>query len=385
MKKISILGSTGSIGTQSLDIIRNNSGFKVVALSTNTSIDLLEKQALEFKPEIVSVGKKEDAIALGEKLKPYGIKVSYGIEGLIEVASENDADILINSVVGMIGLRPTLKAIEAGKTIALANKETLVTGGEIVMNALKKNQVSMIPVDSEHSAIFQCLQSGKKDEVEKLILTASGGPFRGMSKEDIKKVTLQDALKHPNWNMGRKITIDSATLMNKGLEVIEAKWLFDVDVSDIDVVVHPQSIIHSMVEFVDGSVIAQLGEPDMRVPIQYALTYPSRAKNHIKKLNLLESNNLTFEAPDRDVFPCLNLAMKAIDLGGTIPTVLNASNEIAVEYFLNEAIKFTDIPEIVEKSMNLHRNIINPNLDDILNSDKETRENVIKILEKRGN
>ena len=385
MKKISILGSTGSIGTQSLDIIRNNSGFKVVALSTNTSIDLLEKQALEFKPEIVSVGKKEDATALGEKLKPYGIKVSYGIEGLIEVASENDADILINSVVGMIGLRPTLKAIEAGKTIALANKETLVTGGEIVMNALKKNQVSMIPVDSEHSAIFQCLQSGKKDEVEKLILTASGGPFRGMSKEDIKKVTLQDALKHPNWNMGRKITIDSATLMNKGLEVIEAKWLFDVDVSDIDVVVHPQSIIHSMVEFVDGSVIAQLGEPDMRVPIQYALTYPSRAKNHIKKLNLLESNNLTFEAPDRDVFPCLNLAMKAIDIGGTMPTVLNASNEIAVEYFLNEAIKFTDIPEVVEQSMNLHRNIINPNLDDILNSDKETRENVIKILEKRGN
>ena len=385
MKKISILGSTGSIGTQSLDIIRNNGGFKVVALSTNISIDLLEKQALEFKPELVSVGKKEDAIALGEKLKPYGIKVSYGMEGLIEVASENDADILINSVVGMIGLRPTLKAIEAGKTIALANKETLVTGGEIVMKALKTNQVSMIPVDSEHSAIFQCLQSGKKDEVEKLILTASGGPFRGMSKEDIKKVTLKDALKHPNWEMGRKITIDSATLMNKGLEVIEAKWLFDVDISDIDVVVHPQSIIHSMVEFVDGSVIAQMGEPDMRVPIQYALTYPDRVKNHIKKLNLLESNNLTFEAPNREVFPCLNLAMKAIDLGGTMPTVLNASNEIAVEYFLNEKIRFTDIPHIVEASMNLHKNIINPNLDDIINSDQETRENVIKVFNKRGN
>ena len=385
MKKISILGSTGSIGTQSLDIIRNNGGFKVVALSTNISIDLLEKQALEFKPELVSVGKKEDAIALGEKLKPYGIKVSYGMEGLIEVASENDADILINSVVGMIGLRPTLKAIEAGKTIALANKETLVTGGEIVMKALKTNQVSMIPVDSEHSAIFQCLQSGKKDEVEKLILTASGGPFRGMSKEDIKKVTLKDALKHPNWEMGRKITIDSATLMNKGLEVIEAKWLFDVDISDIDVVVHPQSIIHSMVEFVDGSVIAQMGKPDMRVPIQYALTYPDRVENHIKKLNLLESNNLTFEAPNREVFPCLNLAMKAIDLGGTMPTVLNASNEIAVEYFLNEKIKFTDIPHIVEESMNLHKNIINPNLDDIINSDQETRDNVIKVFNKRGN
>ncbi len=385
MKKISILGSTGSIGTQSLDIIRNNGGFKVVALSTNQNIDLLEKQALEFKPEIVSVGKKEDAVALRQRLKPYGIKVNYGMEGLIEVASENDADILINSVVGMIGLRPTLKAIEAGKTIALANKETLVTGGEIVMNELKKRNVSMIPVDSEHSAIFQCLQSGKKDEVEKLILTASGGPFRGMSKEDIKKVTLRDALKHPNWNMGRKITIDSATLMNKGLEVIEAKWLFDVDVDKIDVVVHPQSIIHSMVEFVDGSVIAQMGEPDMRVPIQYALTYPNRAKNHIKKLNLLESNNLTFEAPDRDVFPCLNLAMSSINSGGTMPTVLNASNEIAVEYFLNEKIEFTEIPLIVEESMNLHRNILNPNLDDIINSDRETRESVIKILEKRGN
>ena len=307
------------------------------------------------------------------------------LEKLRNESNENDADILINSVVGMIGLRPTLKAIEAGKTIALANKETLVTGGEIVMNELKKRNVSMIPVDSEHSAIFQCLQSGKKDEVEKLILTASGGPFRGMSKEDIKKVTLRDALKHPNWNMGRKITIDSATLMNKGLEVIEAKWLFDVDVDKIDVVVHPQSIIHSMVEFVDGSVIAQMGEPDMRVPIQYALTYPNRAKNHIKKLNLLESNNLTFEAPDRDVFPCLNLAMSSINSGGTMPTVLNASNEIAVEYFLNEKIEFTEIPLIVEESMNLHRNILNPNLDDIINSDRETRESVIKILEKRGN
>lgn len=385
MKKISILGSTGSIGTQALDIVRNNNGFKIVALSTNQSVDLLEKQALEFKPEVVSVGKKEDAIKLAEKLKPYGIKVCYGMEGLIAVASENDADILINSVVGMIGLRPTLKAIEAGKTIALANKETLVTGGEIVMNELKKRNVTMIPVDSEHSAIFQSLQSGKKDEVEKLILTASGGPFRGMSKENIKKVTLKDALKHPNWSMGRKITIDSATLMNKGLEVIEAKWLFDVEINKIDVVVHPQSIIHSMVEFVDGSVIAQMGEPDMRVPIQYALTYPNRMKNHIKKLNLLQSNNLTFEAPDRDVFPCLNLAMASINSGGTMPTVLNASNEVAVEYFLNEKIKFIDIPEVVEESMNLHRNIINPNLDDIINSDRETRENVIKILNKRGN
>lgn len=383
MKKISILGSTGSIGTQALDIIRNSKDFKISALSTNVNIDLLEKQALEFRPEMVSVGNKEDSVKLKEKLKPYGIKVSYGMEGLISVASENDADILLNSVVGMIGLKPTMKAIEAGKTIALANKETLVTGGEVVMRELKKRNVSMIPVDSEHSAIFQCLQSGNKDEVEKIILTASGGPFRGMSKSDIKKVELEDALKHPNWDMGRKITIDSATLMNKGLEIIEAKWLFDVELEQIEAIVHPQSIIHSMVEFVDGSVIAQMGEPDMRVPIQYALTYPKREKNHIKKLNLLESNNLTFEAPDKDVFPCLNLAINSMKKGGTMPTVLNASNEVAVEYFLNKKIRFTDIPMIVEKSMDLHNNIINPSLDDILNSDMETRENVERIIKQK--
>ena len=382
MKKISILGSTGSIGTQALDIVRNSNDFKIVALSTNQNVDILEKQAIEFKPEMVSVGKEEDAVALREKLKPYGIKVSYGAEGLIEVASRNDADILLNSVVGMVGLLPTMKAIEAGKTIALANKETLVTGGEIVMRELKKRNVSMIPVDSEHSAVFQCLKSGSHREVEKIILTASGGPFRGMSKSDIEKVGLKDALNHPNWEMGRKITIDSATLMNKGLEVIEAKWLFDVDLDEIDVVVHPQSIIHSMVEFVDGSVIAQMGEPDMRVPIQYALTYPERVKNHIKKLDLLESNNLTFEAPDREVFPCLNLAIESSKKGGTMPTVLNASNEIAVDYFLNEKIRFVDIPLMVEKAMSLHKNILNPNLEDIINSDRETRENVIKMLEK---
>lgn len=383
MKKISILGSTGSIGTQALDIIRNSKDFKIVALSTNVNIDLLERQALEFRPEMVSVGNKEDAVKLKEKLKPYGIKVSYGMEGLISVASENNADILLNSVVGMIGLKPTMKAIEAGKTIALANKETLVTGGEVVMRELKKRNVSMIPVDSEHSAIFQCLQSGNKDEVEKIILTASGGPFRGMSKSDIIKVELEDALKHPNWDMGRKITIDSATLMNKGLEIIEAKWLFDVELEQIEAIVHPQSIIHSMVEFVDGSVIAQMGEPDMRVPIQYALTYPKREKNHIKKLNLLESNNLTFESPDKEVFPCLNLAINSMKKGGTMPTVLNASNEIAVEYFLNKKIRFTDIPIIVEKSMELHNNIINPSLDDILNSDMETRENVERIIKQK--
>lgn len=384
MKKISILGSTGSIGTQALDIVRNNKKFKIVALSTNTSIDLLEKQALEFKPEIVSVGKKEDAITLSEKLRPYNIRVNYGMEGLIEVASENDADILLNSVVGMIGLKPTLKAIEAGKTIALANKETLVTGGEIVMRELEKRNVSMIPVDSEHSAIFQCLQSGRKEEVEKIILTASGGPFRGKTKSDLEKVSLKDALNHPNWEMGKKITIDSATLMNKGLEVIEAKWLFDIELEKIDVLVHPQSIIHSMVEFVDGSVISQMGEPDMRVPIQYALTYPNRTKNNVAKLNLLKSNILTFEAPDREVFPCLNLAIQSMKKGGTMPTVLNASNEIVVEYFLNKQIKFTDIPLIIEKSIELHKNIINPNLEDILNSDKETRENVINIINQGG-
>lgn len=383
MKKISILGSTGSIGTQALDVVRNNKEFKVLALSTNKNIDLLEKQALEFKPELVSVGSKKDSLILKERLRPYNIKVSYGMEGLIQVASENDADILLNSVVGMIGLKPTMKAIESGKTIALANKETLVTGGEIVMRELKKRNVSMIPVDSEHSAIFQCLKSGNKEEVEKIIITASGGPFRGRSKSDIEKVTLKDALNHPNWEMGRKITIDSATLMNKGLEIIEAKWLFDVELDKIEAIVHPQSIIHSMVEFVDGSVIAQMGEPDMRVPIQYALTYPKRTPSNVKKLNLLESNNLTFETPDTEVFPCLNLAIDSINLGGTMPTVLNASNEVAVEYFLNEKIKFVDIPLIVKKSMDLHKNIINPSLDDIINSDRETRENVINFLGKK--
>lgn len=384
MKKISILGSTGSIGTQALDIVRNNKDFKIVALSTNTSIDLLEKQALEFKPEIVSVGRKEDAVALSEKLSPYGIKVSYGMDGLIEVASENNADILLNSVVGMIGLKPTIKAIEAGKTIALANKETLVTGGEIVMRELEKRNVSMIPVDSEHSAIFQCLKSGRKEEIEKIILTASGGPFRGKTRSDLEKVTLKDALNHPNWEMGKKITIDSATLMNKGLEVIEAKWLFDIELEKIDVLVHPQSIIHSMVEFVDGSVISQMGVPDMRVPIQYALTYPNRTTNNVEKLNLLKSNTLTFEAPDKEVFPCLNLAIESSIKGGTLPTVLNASNEVAVDYFLKQKIKFTDIPLIVKKSMDNHKNIINPSLFDILESDRQTRQDVIEMVERGG-
>lgn len=384
MKKISILGSTGSIGTQALDIVRNNKDFKIVALSTNTSIDLLEKQALEFKPEIVSVGRKEDAVALSEKLSPYGIKVSYGMDGLIEVASENNADILLNSVVGMIGLKPTIKAIEAGKTIALANKETLVTGGEIVMRELEKRNVSMIPVDSEHSAIFQCLKSGRKEEIEKIILTASGGPFRGKTRSDLEKVTLKDALNHPNWEMGKKITIDSATLMNKGLEVIEAKWLFDIELEKIDVLVHPQSIIHSMVEFVDGSVISQMGVPDMRVPIQYALTYPNRTTNNVEKLNLLQSNTLTFEAPDKEVFPCLNLAIESSIKGGTLPTVLNASNEVAVDYFLKQKIKFTDIPLIVKKSMDNHKNIINPSLFDILESDRQTRQDVIEMVERGG-
>lgn len=384
MKKVSILGSTGSIGIQALDIIRNSEEFKVVSLTTNTNIDILEKQALEFKPEMVSVGRKEDFIKLKEKLKPYNIKVNYGMDGLIEAASQNDADILLNSVVGMVGLIPTVEAIKSKKTIALANKETLVTGGEIVMREIKENKVSMIPVDSEHSAIFQCLKSGKQEEVEKLILTASGGPFRDKSKVDIENATLIDALNHPNWSMGRKITIDSATLMNKGLEVIEAKWLFDIDVDKIEVVVHPESIIHSMVEFIDGSVIAQMGEPDMRVPIQYALTYPHRVKNHVKKLNLLEKNKLTFKAPDRDLFPCLNLAVDAIKSMGTMPTVLNAANEIAVEYFLNEKIRFVDIPSIVEKTISFHKNIINPNLEDIINSDRESREIAIKLSEKGG-
>ncbi len=371
-ENISILGSTGSIGTQTLDVIRDIGGIKVRAMSTNTRIDLFEKQIREFKPELVCVMNNERAGELKKRIADTNVKVTTGMEGLIETAVIEGADTVVNSVVGNIGLVPTVEAIKAKKNIALANKETLVTSGELVMRLLKENNVKMYPVDSEHSAIFQSLQGNEGNKIDKIYLTASGGPFR--TWDDVSNVTVDDALKHPNWNMGKKITIDSATLMNKGLEVIEAKWLFDVELEQIEVLVHPQSIIHSMVGYEDGAVIAQLGLPDMKVPIQYALTYPKRVHNSFPKINFFEHSNLTFEKPKTDKFPCLELAYRAIKTGGTMPAVLNGANEIAVERFINREISFTDIPKLIETAMNAYNVKYNYTLDHVLEADKWARE-----------
>ncbi|WP_425447472.1 1-deoxy-D-xylulose-5-phosphate reductoisomerase [Dethiothermospora halolimnae] len=376
MKRISILGSTGSIGTQALDVIRNNFGFKVVALSANKNIELLEKQIYEFNPKIVAVADENKAKILKGKIAHMDTRVVGGMDGLIEVATEESVHIVLTSVVGMIGLLPTIEAIRAKKTIALANKETLVTAGALVMDEAKKHNVDILPVDSEHSAIFQCLNGEKKRDINKMVVTASGGPFRGKSKEYLENVSLKDALKHPNWSMGRKITIDSATLMNKGLEVIEAKWLFDIDIDKIDVVVHPESIVHSMVEFIDGSVMAQLGIHDMRIPIQYALTYPNRVENKLERLDLTNIASLNFEKPDMETFPCLKLAIDSLRKGGTTTAVLNAANEVAVGLFLEEKINFTDIPKIVENEISNHNNI-SVTLENILNVDSITRKRVL--------
>ncbi len=371
-ENIAILGSTGSIGTQTLDVIRDIGGINVKAMSTNTRIDLFEKQIREFKPELVCVMNSEKALELKKRIADIDVKVTTGMEGLIAVAAYEDTDTVVNSVVGNIGLVPTVSAIKAKKNIALANKETLVTSGELVMKLLKENNVKMYPVDSEHSAIFQSLQGNECNKIDKIFLTASGGPFRNW--DDVSKVTVDDALKHPNWDMGKKITIDSATLMNKGLEVIEAKWLFNVDLEQIEVLVHPQSIIHSMVGYEDGAVIAQLGLPDMKVPIQYALTYPNRVKNSFPKINFFEHSNLTFEKPKIDKFPCLGLAYRAIKTGGTMPTVLNGANEIAVGRFINREIGFTDIPKLIEMAMNAYTVKYNYTLDDVLEADAWARE-----------
>lgn len=371
-ENLAILGSTGSIGTQTLDVIRDIGGINVKAMSTNTRIDLFEKQIREFKPELVCVMNSEKAEELKSRITDIDVRVTTGMDGLIEVATVVGTDTVVNSVVGNIGLVPTVEAIKAKKNIALANKETLVTSGELVMKLLKENNVKMYPVDSEHSAIFQSLQGNEGNKIDKIFLTASGGPFR--TWDDVSKVTVDDALKHPNWNMGKKITIDSATLMNKGLEVIEAKWLFNVDLEQIEVVVHPQSIVHSMVGYEDGAVIAQLGLPDMKVPIQYALTYPKRVKNSFPKINFFEYNNLTFEKPKVDKFPCLSLAYKAIKTGGTMPTVLNAANEIAVARFINREISFIDIPKLIEMAMSAYTVKYNYTIKDVLEADKWARE-----------
>ena len=382
MKRITILGSTGSIGTQTLDVVRKNKDkFQVVAISANSSIDLLLEQIMEFSPKYVAVYNKESALKLKEMIpENINIEVLSGMDGLVKICQLEEVNVVLTAVVGMIGLVPTMAAIKAKKTIALANKETLVTAGELVMSEAKKNNVEILPVDSEHSAIFQCLNGERKQDIEKIILTASGGPFRGKKREELVNVTKNEALKHPNWDMGRKISIDSSTLMNKGLEVIEAKWLFDVDVEDIDVVVHPQSIIHSMVSFRDSSVISQMGCPDMRLPIEYALTYPERLKTDFERLDLAKVATLTFEKPDMETFPCLALAFKVLKLGGTYPAALNSANEFLVNEFLNDKIGFYDIPYYIEKTLDCHKNRVNPTLEDILEVDKETRAFLANLL-----
>lgn len=372
MKKIALLGSTGSIGTQTLEVVREQRDIQVVAMAAGRNIRLLEQQVREFRPALVAVWEEKDACTLRESLRDMQIRVVSGMEGLLEVAVIPEAEILVTAIVGMLGIRPTIAAIEAGKNIALANKETLVTAGHLIMPLAKEKNVSILPVDSEHSAIFQSLNGEKSNKINKILLTASGGPFRGKKREDLEYVQVEDALKHPNWSMGRKITIDSATLVNKGLEVMEAKWLFGVELEQIQVVVHPQSVIHSMVEYEDGAVIAQLGTPDMRLPIQYALYYPKRRRMSGKKLDFYELSSLTFEQPDTETFQGLALAFQAMKQGGNIPTVYNAANEKAVALFLNRKISFLEIPEIINACMENSRYINCPTVEEILATEAET-------------
>ncbi|MDU3490739.1 MAG: 1-deoxy-D-xylulose-5-phosphate reductoisomerase [Clostridiales bacterium] len=373
MKNISVLGSTGSIGTQTLDVIRKSNGeYKVTALTAGTDIKLLEAQAREFRPELISISREDLRKDLILALKDTDIKVVSGLDGLIEAAALPASDITLTAVVGMIGILPTIEAVKAGKDIALANKETLVTAGHIIMPLAKEMGVRILPVDSEHSAIFQCLQGEGRDGVSKLILTASGGPFRGFSAEQLENVTLDQALKHPNWSMGRKITIDSASMVNKGLEVIEASWLFDISVDNIDVIVHPQSIIHSMVEFIDGGIKAQLGSPDMRLPIQYALYYPERKFLDTERLDFSELARLDFIRPNMDVFKGLGYAYEAAKKGGSLPTVFNAANELAVARFLRKEIHFIEIYEMIDKAMKEVSFIEDPTIDQILSTEAAT-------------
>lgn len=375
MKKIAILGSTGSIGTQTLDIVdQNPEDLQVVALAAGSNITLLEQQARKYKPVFVAVWDEMRANELKQKLADTQITVASGMDGLLAVATIPESEILVTAIVGMLGIRPTIAAIEAGKDIALANKETMVTAGHIIIPLAKKCGVSILPVDSEHSAIFQSLNGERQNKIKKILLTASGGPFRGKTYEALEKVTLEDALKHPNWSMGRKITIDSATMVNKGLEVMEAKWLFDVKPSQIEVVVHPQSILHSAVMFEDGAVIGQMGTPDMRLPILYALFYPERRMLYAEELDLFAIGNLTFERPDRETFYGLSLAYDALDAGGNVPTVYNAANERAVAKFLDGKISFIQIPEIIASSMEEVYYKENPTLEEILDTEATTYE-----------
>ena len=376
MKKIAILGSTGSIGTQTLEVVRENGDIEVLGLAAGNNIKLLEQQIREFKPRVVAVWKEEKAKELRENIKDLDVKVVAGMDGLIEVSVIPETEILVTAIVGMIGIRPTIEGIKAGKHIALANKETLVTAGHIIMPLAKEYGVQILPVDSEHSAIFQSLQGSHRSELKKILLTASGGPFRGRTREELAHMKLEDALKHPTWTMGQKITIDSSTLVNKGLEVIEAKWLFDVDIDQVEVVVHPQSIIHSMVEYVDGAIIAELGTPDMKLPIQYALYYPDRRFLPGERVNFATLGQLTFEKPDLETFDGLRLAFEAGRTGGSMPTVYNAANELAVSKFLDRKIKYLEIPEIIETCMANHKNIVDPTVEQILQTEKEVYEQI---------
>ena len=376
MKRIAILGSTGSIGTQTLEVVRANGDIEVTALAAGSNIALLERQIREFKPSLVCVWDEEKAKELRLRTADLQIKIVSGMEGLLETAAEPHSEIVVTAIVGMIGIRPTIAAMEAGKDIALANKETLVTAGHIIMPLAKEKGVQILPVDSEHSAVFQCLNGENRSQIEKILLTASGGPFRGRTREQMKDVKPEDALKHPNWSMGRKITIDSATMVNKGLEVMEAKWLFGVEPENIQVVVQPKSMIHSMVEFKDGAVLAQLGTPDMKLPIQYALYYPERRFLAGDRLDFWKLSEITFEKPDMDTFYGLSLAYEAGRTGGSLPTVFNAANELAVAMFLNREITYLEIVEIIEDCMRAHQNIKSPSLEQILTAEQETYERI---------
>lgn len=376
MKKIAILGSTGSIGTQTLEIVREQGDILVTALTAGSNIALLEEQIREFRPTLVSVWDESHARELRLRTADMQVEVLSGMDGLLAVAAEPQSEILVTAIVGMLGIRPTIAAIEAGKTIALANKETLVTAGHLIMPLAKEKNVRILPVDSEHSAIFQSLQGGQEKALHKILLTASGGPFRGKKREELTNIQVEDALKHPNWAMGRKITVDSSTMVNKGLEVIEAKWLFGVDVEQIQVVVQPQSIIHSMVEYVDGAVIAQLGTPDMKLPIQYALYYPERRYLPGERLDFKTLTQITFEEPDMETFYSLRLAFEAGREGGSLPTVFNAANELAVQKFLERKIAYLEIPEIIETCMKAHKNILHPSVEEILETEREVYEQI---------
>ena len=380
-RKIAILGSTGSIGTQALDVIsRHADRFEAYVLVANNSVELLVKQAREMMPEVVVIGNKDKYNQLKDALADLPIKVWCGVEAIEEVVRDENIDLVLTAMVGISGLKPTVSAIKAGKAIALANKETLVVAGELIATLALKHRVPILPVDSEHSAIFQCLNGEGNNRIDKILLTASGGPFRNFTAEQLTKVTKKEALNHPNWDMGMKVTIDSSTLMNKGFEMIEAKWLFDVEPSQIEVLIHPQSIVHSMVQFDDNTIMAQLGQPDMRAPIQYAFSYPERLKLEMEPVDFIKLSQLTFEAPDRERFPNLNFAYEAIEKGGNMPCVLNAANEVAVSLFLEDKIGFYEMSSLIEKAMDRSAFMREPTLSDYIQCDKETREIIYSLV-----